>query len=200
MSRSLQELEAAVSELKLVSILDRDMREPCTGTSADVDAGVSALGEFTVPRDEIGVHVCLDDVLDLPPVASGRLQVNLHIPLRIENGGDTLRSNHVGRVGQATQIESFHSYQFHAFPSRTILPFTVAARRPANRAGPISSPSDTSSLPLRRTLRARLSRRSPASSSPASPPGVSRSAAWNRAPAALRRSCGPWSLDKSTSV
>ena len=114
MSRSLQEPEAALSELNLVSVLDRDVRELSSRSRAEIDVRSGALGKFAMSGDEVGMHVGLDNVFDLPRLAGRRLKVDIDIALGIDDGCDALRPNHVGCVRQATQIESFNLYRFHA--------------------------------------------------------------------------------------
>ena len=58
------------------------------------------------------MDVGLDNVFDLPPIAGCCLKIVIDIALGIDNGCDALRSNHVGGVGQATQIESLNLYRF----------------------------------------------------------------------------------------
>src|SRR5262249_22110179 len=111
---SLQEPETALPEPDLVSIMNRGMRELRSRTGAQVDLGAGSLCEFTVSGDEVGVDMGLDDMFDLPPVASGRFQVDIYIPLRIDDGRCAVRADHVGCVGQAAQIESLNLHRFHA--------------------------------------------------------------------------------------
>src|SRR6266849_1707248 len=101
------------------------------------------------------MHVGLDNVFDLPPIAGCCLKVDIDIALGIDNGCDALRSNHVRCVGQAAQIESFNLYRFHAFFSWITLSFIAAAARAADRSGRTSSPPDTSALPVHRKRLAR---------------------------------------------
>ena len=114
MPGSLEEPEAALPELNLVSVLDRDVRELGSGPGAEIDARPGALGKFAMARDEVGVQVRLDNMFDLPPLAGCRLKVNINVPLRIDDGGNALRANRVGCVGQAAQIESLNLHRFHA--------------------------------------------------------------------------------------
>src|SRR2546425_10307300 len=91
------------------------------------------------------MYVGLDNVFDRPPISGCRLKIDIDIALGIDNGRDALRSNHVGRVSQATQIESLNFYRFHAFsPSPSI----EAAPQHADKAGRTSSRPDTSALPV----------------------------------------------------
>jgi len=65
-------------------------------------------------RDEIGVQVSLDNMFELPAIAGCRLQVDIHIPLRIDDGCHALRAHRVGCVGQTAQVESLDPHRFHA--------------------------------------------------------------------------------------
>src|SRR5262249_10970170 len=114
-SRSLQEPEAAVAELNLVSVLDRDVRKLSTGSRAKIDLRSGAVGEFAMSRNEVGMKVSLDDVFDLPLPVGCCLEIDVHVTLRIDDGCNAVRRNHVRSVGQAAQIESLDLYRFHAF-------------------------------------------------------------------------------------
>ena len=113
--RSLQEPEAALAEPNFVSVLDRDVSELSAGSRAEIDLSPGAFRQLAMPRHEVSMEVSLDDVLDSPILTSCRIDVNIHIALRIDDGCDALRCNHVRGMSQAAQIESFHLYRFHAF-------------------------------------------------------------------------------------
>src|SRR5437870_4322897 len=110
------------------------------------------------------MDVSLDNVFDLPRLASCRLEIDIHVALGIDDRCDALRPNHVRCVGQTTQIESFHLYRFHAFPpgqrrrpladrEGAVQPDVVpnstiaAALQAADMAGQRSSPPDISASP-----------------------------------------------------
>jgi hypothetical protein len=84
MSRSLEELEAALPELNLVSVLDRDVRELSSGPGAEIDARSGALGKFAMARDEVGMQMSLDNMFDPPPLAGCHLEVDINVPLGID--------------------------------------------------------------------------------------------------------------------
>ena len=92
-SWSLQEPEAALTELDLVSVLDRDVREQRAGPGAEIDARSGATGKFAMPRDEVGMQVGLDDVFDLPSIAGCGIEIDIHITLGIDNCGNPLRND-----------------------------------------------------------------------------------------------------------
>ena len=142
-SRSVQEPEAAVAELNLVSVLDRDVRELSAGSRAEIDLRSGAFRQFAMSRHEVGMEVSLDNVFDLPILAGCRFEVDIHIALGIDDGCDALRRNHVRGVGQAAQIESLHLYRFHAVSPGQIVVFaaasTAAAPPHADTAGPYSN-------------------------------------------------------------
>src|SRR4051794_2072825 len=98
-------------------------------------------------RNEIGMEMSFDNMLDRPAFTRCRFNVDVYVPLGIHDGRHALRRDHVGGVGQAAQIESFHLYRFHAF-SWTKSSSTRAAERVADTAGPRSSLRDTSELRL----------------------------------------------------
>ena len=55
--------------------------------------------------DEIGVQMRLNDVLDLQPVLASLVEVNRHIPLRVNHSGHAFRTDHVRGVRKTAQIE-----------------------------------------------------------------------------------------------
>ena len=55
--------------------------------------------------DEIGVQVGLDHMLDAEPVLDRVFDVDADVALRVDYGGDAAGTDHVRRVGQASEIE-----------------------------------------------------------------------------------------------
>ena len=119
-SRSLQETEGAVTELNLVSVFDRNVRNLRAGSRAEIDARSRAFRKLVMSRHEVGMEVSLDDVLDLPLLSRRHFEVDIHIALRIDDRCHALRRNHVRRVGQAAQIESLDSVPVPYFLLDTI--------------------------------------------------------------------------------
>ena len=56
-------------------------------------------------RDEIGVQVSLDDVSDAEAMFDGILDVDADIALRIDDGGDSPRSDYIGGMRKTTQVK-----------------------------------------------------------------------------------------------
>ena len=83
------------------------MREPGMSLGADVDLGAGAGGKFFVSGDKIGVEVSLENVADLEALLIGRLEIKINIALRIDDRSYAVGPNHVGRMGQAGQVELF---------------------------------------------------------------------------------------------
>ncbi len=113
-SGSLQEPERALSEFDPVAVRDRHVRELRSGSRADVDLRAGPFREFQMSGDEVGMDVGLDNLGDLPTLLGCRGDINIDVPLGVDDGRDALRPDHVGCVGQASQIESFNLYRFHA--------------------------------------------------------------------------------------
>lgn len=99
-SRSVEEPEPTFAEPNFVTVHDRDMREFGSGSSAQVDPGSRAFRQLAMSRHEVGMEVSLDDVFDVPILAGCHLQVEIDVALRIDDGCDTLGSDHVRRMGQ----------------------------------------------------------------------------------------------------
>ena len=114
MAGRLKEAEAALPELNLVAVLHRDVGEQGSGPGSQIYARPGALGKLAMAGDEVSVQMRLNNMLDLPPVAGRRLQVDVNIPLGIDDGRHAPRANRVGGVGQTTQIEALNLHSFHA--------------------------------------------------------------------------------------
>ena len=84
-SRSLQEPEGALSELNLVPVLDRHVKELRSGSHSEMDVRSGALRKFAMSRDEVGMDVGLDNMFDLPALAFCPFQVNIHTALGIKD-------------------------------------------------------------------------------------------------------------------
>jgi hypothetical protein len=111
-TRGLKEIEAAASELYGVAVLYWSVREGCARSSTIIDARASALCEFTMAGDKVGVQMSLDDVLDLHAPLFGRFDVDVKIALGKDDRGDAARTNHVRGVCQATKEKLFDYYGF----------------------------------------------------------------------------------------
>ena len=98
-SRSVQEPEAALAELNLVSVLDRDVRELSAGSRAEIDVRSGAFRQFAMSRNEVGMEVSLDDVFDLQILAGCRFEVDIHIALGIDDGCNALSTQSCKRRG-----------------------------------------------------------------------------------------------------
>src|ERR1019366_929461 len=72
-----------------------------------------ALGQFAMAGDKVGVQMRLNDMFDLPVIASGYIKVDINIPLGVDYRCNALRPNHVGCVGQTAQIETLNLHRFH---------------------------------------------------------------------------------------
>src|SRR5262249_47012563 len=109
------------AELKFIAVLNRYMRELSAGSGTQVNARSGPFGKLEMSRHEVGVDMSLDNVADLPFLASRRFEIDIHIALGIDDGCNALRRNHVRRVGEAAQIESLHLYRFHVLTPGLVL-------------------------------------------------------------------------------
>jgi hypothetical protein len=114
MAGGLQKPQAALPELKLVSVLDGDVGELRAGAGSNVDTRTGAFRQFMMAGNEIGMQVCFNDVLNLPCVSSRRVQIKINVSLGIDDRGNAFRTDRVRCVCQATQIEPLDPYRFHA--------------------------------------------------------------------------------------
>ena len=108
MAGRMKEAKVAGPEMKFIAVRDDYVREPCAGVRAQVNLCAGSFGQFVVPGDEVGMDVSLDDMPDLPALVCGCGQVNIHVTLRVNNDCHAAGPEHVGGMGQATQVEAFH--------------------------------------------------------------------------------------------
>ena len=54
---------------------------------AEVDPRAGARGELVMTGDEIGVTMCFDHMFDRETVSARIFEVDIDVPLRIDNGG-----------------------------------------------------------------------------------------------------------------
>ena len=85
MAGSLQEAKAALPELNLLAVLNRLVGELSPGPGPEIDPRSGTFGEFAMPRHEVGVQMRLDNVFDLPPVARCRIEIDVNIPLGVDD-------------------------------------------------------------------------------------------------------------------
>ena len=88
MAGSLQEIEAAVTELDGVAVRYGRVRHGRARALAEIDTRTSAVGKLVVAGDEVGVEVCFDDVPDLQTLVSGRVDVDVDVALGVDDGGN----------------------------------------------------------------------------------------------------------------
>jgi hypothetical protein len=105
-ARGLQDLEPHVAELDPIAVLQRDALELRLGPAAEVDRGPGPVAELDVARDEVGMEVGEEDVLDRVAARLGIGQVPVDVTLRIDHRGG-LRlfiRDHVRRMRQAGEV------------------------------------------------------------------------------------------------
>src|SRR5262249_4565601 len=85
---------------------------------------------------EVGMQVRLDDVADRQPVFPGRVEVFLDVPPRVDDGGLPVRTDHVGRLRQASQVELLEVHVWADYASISTANSGVSrSRREARRQG-----------------------------------------------------------------
>ena len=104
-SGGLQEAQPAVPEMDFVAVVDRHVGKLGAGLHAEVNASAGQGGQLAMPRDEIGVEVSLDYMLDLEAMPCGVFDIDAHIALRINHRGDTPGTDQVRGVRQASQVK-----------------------------------------------------------------------------------------------
>ena len=105
--RRLQHLQADAPEFENVAIVERRERIGRLSRGAEADRCADAIAQLQMPRDEVGVKVRQEYVLDLQPVFGSKGDVLIRVALRVNDrgGGGFLVPNHVRTVRQARQVE-----------------------------------------------------------------------------------------------
>ncbi len=65
------------------------------GARAQINGGARHAGKFLVAGNEIGVQVSLNHVSDAKPVFDGVFDVDAHVTLRVDDGGDSAGPDHI---------------------------------------------------------------------------------------------------------
>ena len=113
MAGSPHEIEPAFAELQRIAILDGRVRKRRVGVGTQVNSSAGAFRQFAMTRNEVGVQVRFDDVLDLQALLRGGFHVDVDVALRIDHGRDSLRTDQIRSVRQATQKEVLDQNRFH---------------------------------------------------------------------------------------
>ena len=113
MAGSLQKLEETASKPDRIAVFDGRVREGGAGLFAKVDSCARPLRKFTMSGDEVGVEMSFNDVLDLEPFLRGGFEIDVDVPLRVDHGGNTLRTDKVRSVSEAAQIKMLNLHSFH---------------------------------------------------------------------------------------
>src|ERR1022692_3635464 len=120
MTRSFDPVDAYFTDPQLETLFHRDMGKRCPSLIADVDGGAGSRCQLFVAGDKIGMQVGLEDVPDADVLLLRRFQVDFDITLRIDYDRFAVRCEHVGGVGQTSQVELF---EVHGFSARSIITF-----------------------------------------------------------------------------
>jgi alkyl hydroperoxide reductase subunit AhpC len=110
---SLDEIEPALPELNGVAVFHRRVRKRRARGLSEVDARPGALRKLVMTRDEVGVQVRFDNVLDLQALLLGGVYVDIDVALRVNHGRNPFRTDEVGSMGQTTEKELLHQNRFH---------------------------------------------------------------------------------------
>ena len=94
-----------VPDAQFVALAHRAMRDLGTGGRAEHDLGAGAPGQLGMPADEVGVDVRLDDVAAAQTALVGRVDVLLHIALRIDDRCLAVRPDQVRSMRQTAELE-----------------------------------------------------------------------------------------------
>src|SRR5208282_2153978 len=95
MSWCFQHLKNHVPEMQLEAILHIDVGEPGPGTGSDINLCPGSRGELFMSGNKIGMQMGLKDMTDIHSVFAGSLQINIHVPLRIDDDSVALRREHI---------------------------------------------------------------------------------------------------------
>src|SRR5262249_45983360 len=92
---SRKKIESGTAELYGIAILHSRVRESSAGAVAQVDARAGALGKLVVARNEVGVQVGLNDVLDLQISFPSGIKINVDVALRIDDRCHTIGTEQI---------------------------------------------------------------------------------------------------------
>ena len=87
------------------------MRKGRSCLRTHIDCRARAGRQFPVPGNKVGVQMALKNVPDGDAMVRSSFQVQLHIPLRIDDDGFAFRGQQVGSVRQTSQIELFEIHR-----------------------------------------------------------------------------------------
>ena len=106
MSGGFHRLNSHVTEFDHVAILQSGMIKFRAGSFAQTDAGSGLISQFDVTRQEVGMEVSQEDILDRVSTSLRIGQILFNITLRIHDSGDFcfLIRNHVRRMSQTAKI------------------------------------------------------------------------------------------------
>lgn len=93
-------MNRCLAKLQFEAITDRHMGKRRSGGCADVDLRARARCQLFVPRDEIPVKMCFEDVTNRATVFGRCFQVQIDIALRIDHHRFAFGSQHVRCVGK----------------------------------------------------------------------------------------------------
>ncbi len=114
-ARRFQEAKYALPEPYFVAVADRDVRKPGSRLRPEINGGAGEGREFRVAGYEIRVQVGLDHVLDAQSVFHRVFDVDAHVALRVDHGGDAFRTNYVGGMRETSEIELLEVHVTHRF-------------------------------------------------------------------------------------
>ncbi len=111
-----------ISRASLVGI-ERAVRESGVRGLVDVDVRAAAGGQVGVARDVIGVQVSLDDVGDLEAPGLRRVEILLHVAVRVDDGGNAvvLTPDKIGGTADAFDEELLSVHRFPPYWSTLVL-------------------------------------------------------------------------------
>ncbi len=102
-ARGVHGLDLDLAEAQDPAVVERFVGVLGVGEPVDVDRGAGRAGEPSVPGNVVGVVVGLEHVLDSNPVQSGKVEVWLDVPLRVDDRGDPL-ADVAHQVGSAAEV------------------------------------------------------------------------------------------------
>jgi hypothetical protein len=113
---------AHFAKLQLEAIAQGNVRKSRTGLGSDIDSGPGSRRQFFMTRNEICVQMSFKNVANRELLLFRCLQINVHIPLWINDRSLAFRADHVRSVCQATEIELFEIHsRLAGFSAMTII-------------------------------------------------------------------------------
>ena len=136
MTGGLEKAQRHVSHVNFITLMHGHERELCVGSRSEIDFRPGTRGKLMMAGYKIGVAVSLDNIFDNQTVRLGFFNIDVDIPLRINDRGFRARPYQVRSVRKAPEVKlaEMHAKILPSHRERVFSGFGLKFKR---------SPSDT---------------------------------------------------------